>query len=355
MDDRNDHRRLASAGSLLAARLTRRGLGALAAGGLATFGLGEGAAAKKRRAAAKPRAQRLLQAQAAATFVTAWGETGDEPGQFRDPLGVAVERAIGSAGHVYVADTGNNRIQKFTGDGQFLLEWGSYGAGNGQFKEPRAIAVEFGPGSTGAIYVADTENERIQKFRSDGAFITAWGTAGEGRGQFGAPAGIGVDGDSNVYVTDADLNRIQIFTSGGAFTLRYGSEGDAPGQFEAPLGIGQIGPPSLVLVADQGNNRIQSFDFNGRFVRQWGGKGQGDGQFDDPWGVAVGGGRAFVTDHDNNRVQVFGVTGEFAGTFGSRGNGPGEFDHPTGIAVDHDRGIYVVDTGNNRIQKFVRA
>lgn len=340
--------------NLCTARFSRRELGALAAGGLATLGLGQGAAAKKRKAPARQQEQRLLQAQAVATFAAAWGETGDEPGQFRDPLGVAVERATGSSGHVYVADTGNNRIQKFTSDGQFLLEWGAYGAGNGRFKEPRAIAVEFGPRGAGAVYVADTENERIQKFSSDGAFITAWGTAGKGRGQFGAPVGIAVDGDGNVYVTDADLHRVQVFTTSGA-VIQYGSEGKAPGQFETPLGIGQIGPPSLVLVADQGNNRIQSFDFNGRFVRQWGGKGQGNGQFDDPWGVAVGGGRAFVTDHDNNRVQVFGVTGEFAGTFGSRGNGPGEFDHPTGIAVDRDRGIYVVDTGNNRIQKFVRV
>src|SRR5438552_8179000 len=65
-------------------------------------------------------------------FVTKWGSAGSGNGQFNAPWGVAVD----AAGNVYVADTGNNRIQKFTGTGGFLTAWGSAGSGNGQFNVP---------------------------------------------------------------------------------------------------------------------------------------------------------------------------------------------------------------------------
>ena len=75
---------------------------------------------------------------------------------FDKPRGVAVN----SEGDVYVADTGNNRIQKFTTFGKLLREWGSEEKEQGQFNKPRGEAVD----SQGDVYVADTENSRIQKF-----------------------------------------------------------------------------------------------------------------------------------------------------------------------------------------------
>ena len=90
---------------------------------------------------------------------------------------------LDSAGNVYVADTDNNRIQKFTSAGAYVAQWGSEGSGNGQFDEPYGIAVD----SAGNVYVADTDNNRIQKFTSAGAYVTQWGSYGSGNGQFDGP------------------------------------------------------------------------------------------------------------------------------------------------------------------------
>jgi tripartite motif-containing protein 71 len=67
---------------------------------------------------------------------------------------------VASDGSVYVADFGNNRIQKFTSEGVFASEWGTNGSGDGEFYCPRGVAVA----SDGSVYVSDTGNNRIQKF-----------------------------------------------------------------------------------------------------------------------------------------------------------------------------------------------
>ena len=122
-----------------------------------------------------------------------------------------------------MADTANNRVQKFTSTGTFVTSWGSYGSGNGQFYNPYGIAV----GSDGYIYVTDTNNNRIQKFTNTGTFVTTWGTYGNGSGQFYYPYGIAVGSDGYVYVADSNNNRIQKFTNTGTFVTTWGSQAAA--------------------------------------------------------------------------------------------------------------------------------
>ena len=80
----------------------------------------------------------------------------------------------------------------------FINKWGSQGNGNGQFAPPRQIAVD----SSGNVYVADAGNDRVQKFDSNGNFLTKWGSQGSDNGQFLWPEGIAVDSSDNVYVAD---------------------------------------------------------------------------------------------------------------------------------------------------------
>lgn len=146
-------------------------------------------------------------------------------GQFRYPQGLAVD----FDGNVYVADFGNDRIQKFDSNGTFLLKWGTScylksdrnnycrdpdGAGplqkgDGQFYRPKGIAVN---PNTDEIYVVDKVNDRIQKFDSNGKFLLKWGSWGIGPGQILNPEGIGIDSRTgDIYVADENNNRIQKF------------------------------------------------------------------------------------------------------------------------------------------------
>jgi DNA-binding beta-propeller fold protein YncE len=130
------------------------------------------------------------------------------------PHGIAVD----SSGNIYVADTGNHRIMKYNFSDDPIIDvnpfFGSYGTGDGQFDSPYGIAVD----SLGNIYVSDSNNSCIGKFTNKGDSIAKWGTYGTSDGQFDSPHGIAVDSSGNVYVADSNNNRIEIFTSNGIFS-----------------------------------------------------------------------------------------------------------------------------------------
>ena len=148
---------------------------------------------------------RIQKFDSSGNFITKWGSWGTGDGQFRYPIGVAVD----SSGDMFVADTANNRIQKFDSSGNFITKWGSWGTGDGQFKYPWGVPVD----SSGDVFVADTDNHRIQKFDSSGTYITKWGSYGTGDGQFNQPIGVAVDSSGDVFVTDSRNHRIQKFGS----------------------------------------------------------------------------------------------------------------------------------------------
>jgi len=99
-------------------------------------------------------------------YITQWGSQGSGDGQFSYPSGIATD----AAGNVYVADSDNHRIQKFTGAGVYLTQWGSQGSGGGQFRGPTGVATDV----AGDVYVADLQNHRIQKFSGAGAYLTQY-------------------------------------------------------------------------------------------------------------------------------------------------------------------------------------
>jgi hypothetical protein len=211
---------------------------------------------------------------------------------------------IGPLGNVYVAETGNNRVQKFTSDGQFITMWGSFGAGDGQFQHNHGLAVD----SNGNVFVADRDQNRVQKFTSDGTFILAFGTPGTGDGQFTSTNGVAVDGDDNVFVGDTSP-RIQKFTNNGVFITSWGSSGIEDGQFDYPRGLSTDGMGNL-YVADRSRlflfPRMHKFTGAGAFLTKWGSLGTGEGQFNLPYGIRAGAnGLVYVSDSSNFRVQMF--------------------------------------------------
>ncbi len=277
-------------------------------------------------------------------FAAKWGSAGSGAGEFNSPHGVGVD----ADGNVYVADTFNHRIQKFTATGTFIAEWGSYGSGNGQFRRPIGVAVD----AHGNVFVTDGYNHRIQKFTSTGTFIAEWGSSGYGNGRFRYPYAVAVDAAGNVYVTEVTNARSQKFNGAGDFIIKWGSYGSGDGEFNGPAGVA-VDADGNVYVTDHANDRIQKFTSSGTFLTKWDSYGSGDGQFDGPHGVAVDLHRdVYVADSQNHRIQKFSGTATLITKWGSSGSGDGEFWNPGGVAVDADGSVYVADRGNNRIQKF---
>jgi DNA-binding beta-propeller fold protein YncE len=126
-----------------------------------------------------------------------------------NPSGVAVD----TAGNTYVADTDNNCVRKYGPDRVLIAVWGTLGTGDGQFKKPMDVAVD----GLGYVYVADAGNHRIQKLTTSGVFVARWGSqggpdlSGSADGEFNDPRGISVDGAGNVYVADTGNDRVQKF------------------------------------------------------------------------------------------------------------------------------------------------
>jgi hypothetical protein len=284
-------------------------------------------------------------AAAACNFLLKFGSTGSGPGQFLLPRGIAVD----NAGNVYVPDQ-NTRVQKFDSNGVFVSQFGLPGDVPGGFVSPWKAATD----SAGNVYVSDSFTNRVQKFNSSGVFQMSLGGTGSGSGQFiGGTAGIAVDSAGNIYVADPGNNRVQKFSSTGAFITSWGSAGTGNGQFSGPVGMA-VDASDNIYVADTGNHRIQKFNSSGTFLTKWGSNGTGDGQFDLPGGISVDTtGNVYVADTGNNRIQKFSSTGVFIDSCGSGpGTGDGELSGPHDVAADASGNIFVADTGTERVQKF---
>jgi DNA-binding beta-propeller fold protein YncE len=253
-------------------------------------------------------------------------------GELLWPSSVAVARDS-----VYVTEEAPHRLQKFTLDGTFLVRWGGdtpIGSWlHGQFNRPSGVAVD----AVDQVYVADTYNHRIQKFRPTGAFVQQWGRHGSGPGELNYPWGIEVSSAlGRAYVSDWKNDRIQVFGLDGAFLTTFGRPGIEPGELRRPAGIA-VDRDGNIAVADWGNNRVQVFNSDGDVLAVL--TGHGD-QFSK---VA----RASLrTRADLARER------EAAG-----GMHPLEpyFREPTGLAFDARGSLYVADTLRHRVQVYRRA
>jgi len=282
----------------------------------------------------------------AQSFVMEWGAFGTGNGQFDTPSQIATD----AAGNVYIADRQNHRIQKFSNTGVYITQWGSLGTGDGQFNSPSGIATN----AAGEVYVADFLNNRIQKFTAAGVYVSQWGTSGSGNGQFNHPYSIAVGPSGDVYVVDYHNHRVQHFTATGTFLNLWFAYSFASGITTDSAGNVYV---AYILAA-----RIRKYDANGTYITEWGSYGSGPGQFGGanilvgPYGLTTDYlDNVYVADGGNSRVEKFTSNGVYLGQWGTVGAGPGQFgaDSPADIGRTPDgRGIYVSERVGNRIQLF---
>ena len=164
---------------------------------------------------------------------------------------------VDTAGFIYVADSGQGKIFKFSPDylthPQSLQEWGHRGSDPnipGEFiAGPRRLTID----GNGVIYAADITPGRVLMFSNTGGYLGALG------GAFGQPEGLGVDLYNNVYVSDYAQHRVLVYSSTGALISQFGSEGSDLGKFSSPAGLDVLKNAGRVYVADSGNRRVQVF------------------------------------------------------------------------------------------------
>lgn len=171
------------------------------------------------------------------------------------PVGIAIHPR---SKKLYVADNNNHCIKILnSSDLTFFNNFGSYGSGDGQINEPYDVAFD----STGNVYVADCNNNRIQVFTAEGQFVMKFGRYGSGDGELDQPIGICSDSEDVVYVTEFGNNRVSLFKREDTkytFLKSFGSKGSQLGQFNGPRGIA-LDKEENVYVADLDNNRVQKF------------------------------------------------------------------------------------------------
>lgn len=295
-------------------------------------------------AGSDPAEPQLRRYSAGGELVGEWGLLGAGAGQLDDPWGVV----IGPDGAIYVADTGNSRVQVFSLDGEPLRRFGAPGDGPGQLRNPERLA--FGP--DGLLYVSDTGNHRIQVFGPDGTPVRRWGSLGDGVAELAEPGGLAFGPDGNLYVADAGNQRIQVFSAAGAPVRRFGRAGSADRKLFGPEKV-YVSQSGDLFVSDARRNRVKQFAADGRLVRTFGGAGDGPGQLTQPTGVTRDrAGNLYVADASADRIQVFAPDGRFLRALGSFGDGEGELDTPIDLATDAADNLYVLERGNNRLQKL---
>lgn len=270
------------------------------------------------------------------------GGVGKALGQFSKPFGLHVA----SDRNIFVADTGNSRIQKFDASGASLMALGPI---PGQIAAPTGIAVD----ASGNIYVVDASLARLVKFDSTGTFVKSW--PGPDPGLIG-PRDLAIGSNGILYFIDQGRARVVAFDPASEAFASWAGPGESDGLLSEPTGL--TAANGLIFVADRGNNRVQVFDLVGKYIRQWPVPEWGKYVWHYP-DLAVDGlsNRVLASDGWRAEILVFDINGEAKAPI--RPEGAAKPDNPGSIAVSSDtsdRRLFVLsmatpysDTGKPRI------
>ena len=213
-------------------------------------------------------------------------------GQVRAPRDIFVD----AKGMIYVADTGNDRIQIFKPDGSYDNMFGESGSDEGQFRSPSSVAVN----AKGNIYVADTKNKKIKAFSADGMFLFATDPASVALAN---PVAVRCDEEKNVYVLDSELKKVIVLDAMGKFLRSWGDTGN----LQEPSSMAYDGK-GFFYILDKGSFNVKIFDENGNFNASFFAKGKGERELWAPQDLAFRGDKVYISDPESVRIQAFGIS-----------------------------------------------
>ena len=260
------------------------------------------------------------------------------------PFNFAYDAGVDSLGRLYVADNNNHRVQEFDASTfAYRRRWGLLGTEIGRFGYPRSLAGVKGD-PAGGVYVGNTSNNRVDAFAPDATSLASFGINARGPGLFMQPKSVAAGKDGALWVADTFSDRVQKLTAAGAFVAGYNrvstfgpAPGGGAGEFRNPYGVAVDPVSGAVYVADTGNDRVQRFDGT-----TW--TTVAGATFNAPRGVGVdGSGRLLVADTGNDRVLRLSGT-----TWSTIGAGYARPEAVTAVGSS----LYVADTGNSRVLKL---
>lgn len=226
--------------------------------------------------------------------------SGDQQGQVKNPRGLAVD----PKGLLYVSDTGNSRVQIFNADGTYANSFGekagfmSGGLKEGKFDNPTGLTVN----SKGVVYVADTGNKRVQAFNSDGVFLFAVGPA-VGKIALQKPVGVRTDESRNLYILDSALKKVIVTDAGGKLLRVW----DDSGLLQDPAAIDYDGK-GYFYILDRGAYSVKIFDDQGKYISSFFSKGAGERELADPQYLNVADNKVYISDFASGKILAFAIS-----------------------------------------------
>jgi DNA-binding beta-propeller fold protein YncE len=297
---------------------------------------------------------RIMRFAADGRLLAEWGRTGSSTGEFRFGGGRGNDAGAGgglavSGDHVFVADSGNDRIQRFDlsgGHGATIVP-------AGRLRYPKGVAAR-----GHRLFVADNQHHRVLVMDDGGRLLrTIRTTRRSGRRTLSHPYGVTVGPRGRVFVADNLNHRVVRFSTRPTYPYkgRWGGFGTQAGRLAYPRAVA-TGPRGLVYVANTGNDRVDVFDRGGRLLRSIGRSGRAAGQFNTPLGAAADpAGYRAVTDAINGRIQLLAPDGTVAAVWGSPNPGPTILQRPTAMVFDGAGNAYVLDRRRGRVYVFSRT
>jgi len=256
-------------------------------------------------------------------------------------LGACSGVAVNSKGDVYLFHRGKQPIICLDAHGEFLRSWGDDAIGTAH-----GLRID----GDDNVWVTDIGNHQVLKFSPAGKLLLALGkagSAGDGIDEFDKPTDVAFGSQGEIYVSDGyGNNRIVKLTPNGGYLTQWGEAGNGPGQFNLPHTI-VVDQKGRVVVGDRENDRVQVFESSGKLVAVWPGFA--------PFGLAYDRrGHLFVADGRANKVLQLNNQGKVVRSWGEEGNKPGQFQLPHMLAVDAGGNLYVGEIKGERFQKLLR-